>query len=79
MKAYLKRESLKFETDVAEFRSLPEEIECEVDIGENVIHLRIFLEKRDQIIVEKVLKYLENPTVYCDIDTMMQALEVEDA
>lgn len=80
MKAYLNREALRFEEYLPAYKTLPDTIECDVEIEQSAIHLRIPLKKQEgnrRAPFEKALAYLENPNSESTIDMMASALEVD--
>ena len=82
MKAMLDRDALRFQERVPGYDRLPEQMECDVEVEGDDLVLRIPLtERRDtgRAALDRVLEYLRRPSLVCDVDTMAQALEVEDA
>lgn len=76
MKAILSKAGIKFLESIEGLEEIPEPIECNVEIKENVILIKLLREVKSPI--EKMMKYIENP-ISCDVDTLTKALEVDDA
>lgn len=76
MKALISKADIKFLESIEGLEEILEPIECNVEIKENVILIKLFREVKSPI--EKMMKYIGNP-ISCDVDTLIKALEVDDA
>lgn len=82
MKATLDRDALRIQGKVPGYDRLLEQMECDAEVEGNDLILRIpLIQKKDtgSATLNRILEYLRRPSLVCDVDTMAQALEVEDA
>ncbi len=79
MKATLRKKAVTFDQNISEYKYLPDEIECEVEVDKSGIHLTIPFEKKiNKQALDTLFKTLDEPPVKCDINTLVNALDVDD-
>lgn len=76
MKVLMDKTNIKFLEPVIGLEETLEPLECDVEVGKDMIIIKLL--KKDKSPLGKMMEYIKNP-ISCDIDTMIKALEVDDA